>query len=90
MIRKVERVIAILFVVAGLAWTTWAAAAFYDFRSGLQNADPVSLERRIDWSSVRERLREDLQARSGPQSRRQLGPSMPWSAGRASSICCAR
>jgi hypothetical protein len=65
--RKASKVIAIL-LLAGVAWTAWAAAALYDFAAGLRNADPVALERRIDWSSVRERLREDLQARPGPQA----------------------
>jgi hypothetical protein len=65
--RKVARFIGLL-VVAGLAWTAWAAGAFYDFRSGLQDADPVSLERRVDWSSVRQSLREDLQANPPTQS----------------------
>ena len=65
--RKIGRFIGLL-VVAGMAWTVWAAGALYDFRSGLQDADPVSLERRVDWSSVRQSLREDLQANPGAQS----------------------
>lgn len=52
----------VLLLVAGLAWTAWAAAAFYDLTTGLQSADPVALERRIDWVNVRRALREDLQA----------------------------
>jgi hypothetical protein len=50
-------------VVAGLAWTVWAAGAFYDLTKALQSGDPVGLERRIDWISVRQKLREDLLGR---------------------------
>lgn len=67
--RKPMRAISkfIVFVaVAGLAWSAWAAAAFYDLTVGLRDADPIALERRIDWTSVRQALREDLQA--GPIS----------------------
>lgn len=52
----------IFFVVIALAWTAWAAAAFYDLRNGLENGDAVALERRIDWLRVRDGLRDDLLA----------------------------
>jgi hypothetical protein len=51
-----------VFVLAGVAWTAWAAAAFYDLRSGLENSDAIALERRIDWPRVRDGLRDDLLA----------------------------
>ena len=62
-LKKIWRLIVVL-VVAAVAWAAWAAAAFYDFRGGLQDGDPISLERRVDWSGVRQSLREDLEARS--------------------------
>jgi hypothetical protein len=62
-LRKIRNFI-VLLLVAGLAWTAWAAGAFYDLTVGLHDGDPVALERRIDWTSVRQALREDLQ--SGP------------------------
>jgi hypothetical protein len=52
----------VLLVLAALIWTGWAAASFYDLRNGLQNADAVALERRIDWLRLRDGLREDLLA----------------------------
>ena len=66
-LRKARRIMVML-AVAGIAWTAWAAIAFYDFRSGLQDGDPFSLERRIDWNSVRQNLREDLLAAPPAQS----------------------
>lgn len=58
---KKTRTFIVLLLVAGLAWTAWAAVAFYDLTIGLHEGDPVALERRIDWNSVRQALREDLQ-----------------------------
>jgi len=59
--RRFRRIIGVVILI-GLAWTAWAAGSFYQLRDGLQNADPVALERRIDWRSVVQGLREDLQA----------------------------
>jgi hypothetical protein len=53
----------LLISIAGLFWSVWAAAAFYDLTVGLHDADPVALERRIDWIAVRQALREDLSVR---------------------------
>jgi hypothetical protein len=61
--RKLARFI-VLVIVAGLVWSAWAAAGFYDLAAGLRDDNSVALERRIDWVSVRQALREDLQ--SGP------------------------
>jgi hypothetical protein len=63
-----------LFLVAALIWTAWAAAAFYDFRSGLQSADPVTLDRRVDFGSLQRTLREELaaDASAGGRSDRDL------------------
>jgi hypothetical protein len=60
-LRNFAKLIVVM-LVAGLAWTIWAAAAFYDLAAGLQTGDVVTLERRVDWSGVRSALREDLQA----------------------------
>jgi hypothetical protein len=60
--RRILKFISLL-LLAALAWTAWMAAAFYDLTSGLRDADAVALERRIDWSSVRQGLREDLQVK---------------------------
>ena len=60
--RRLPKFISIL-LLAALAWTAWMAVAFYDLTSGLQDADAVALERRIDWNSVRQGLRDDLQVK---------------------------
>jgi hypothetical protein len=60
-LRKFGKFVAVL-VLAGVVWTAWAAAAFYDLRNGLENSDAVALERRIDWLRVRDGLRDDLLA----------------------------
>jgi hypothetical protein len=52
-----------LLLLAFVAWSAWAAVALYDLTSGLQDADPVALERRIDWAGVRIGLRDDLQTK---------------------------
>ena len=51
-------------LLAGLAWMAWAVVAFYQFRSGLQEGNRISLERQIEWSSVLDGLRADVQAAS--------------------------
>jgi len=85
--KNLWRAASLLFV-ASLAWGVWAAGAFYDFRSGLQDADPVALERRIDWNSVRQGLRDDLQA--GPVSPAGGGAASNASSGATASPGSAR
>src|SRR5262245_5432444 len=60
-LRKLLWVVDIV-LLAGLAWLAWAAIAFYQFRSGLQDGDRISLDRQIEWSSVLDGLRADVQA----------------------------
>jgi hypothetical protein len=70
--RKMRKFIFMLFVL-GIAWTAWAAGALYDLWLGLQHADPIALERRIDWTSVRQALHDDLGAgRNGAGGERTL------------------
>jgi len=68
-----------LLFIALLLWTAWAIGAFYDLRSGLQDADPVALERRIDWTSVRQGLREELQQRAALPAGGGASPGSPSS-----------
>jgi hypothetical protein len=59
-----------------LVWCGWAAYALYDLSSALDNDDAVALERRIDWTSVRQGLRDDLRVMLGS---RRLGENAPTS-----------
>jgi hypothetical protein len=49
----------------GVFWCGWALYALYDLSSALDSEDAVALERRIDWTSVRQGLREDLRVMLG-------------------------
>jgi DUF2939 family protein len=40
----------------------WPYYALYDLSSAVSAADPVGIERRIEWDSVRQGLRDDLRA----------------------------
>src|SRR5689334_3929047 len=62
--RRWLRRIGWLCLVAVL-WCGWAAYAVYDLSSSLDSEDAVALERRIDWTGVREGLRDDLRVMLG-------------------------
>lgn len=49
------------FVVA-LVWTAWPYWAIYDLQTALLNGDKVRLASRVDWTSVRDGVRDDLKA----------------------------
>lgn len=45
-----------------LGWLAWPYYAVYDLVQSVQNGDVIALDHRIDWTSVRDGLREDLKA----------------------------
>lgn len=47
-------------IAVAVLWSIWPYYALYELANSLNQADPIGLERRIDWSSVRQGLREDL------------------------------
>lgn len=53
----------IVVVVIAVLWALWPYYALYDLGNSLNQADAAGLERRIDWISVRQGLREELSAR---------------------------
>src|SRR5262249_6323579 len=57
-----------------LVWCGWAAYALYDLSSALNNEDAVALERRINWTSVRQGLREDLRVMLGSVRLGEVAP----------------
>lgn len=59
-----RRLIIGLIVVVAIAvlWMLWPYYALYDLVNSLNQADPAGLERRIEWTSVRQGLREELSA----------------------------
>jgi hypothetical protein len=62
--RRLRRIAGWLLLIA-LVWCGWAAYAVYDLSSALDQEDAVALERRIDWATVRPRLRDDLRVMLG-------------------------
>lgn len=52
----------IVIVAIAVLWTLWPYYALYDLGNSLNQADAAGLERRIDWISVRQGLREELSA----------------------------
>ena len=61
-------------VLVAVLWCGWAFYALYDLSSALDNEDAVGLERRIDWSEVRDGLREDLRVMLGSVRTGELAP----------------
>jgi hypothetical protein len=49
-------------IAVAILWSIWPFYALYDLTNSLNEGDQVGLERRIDWSSIRQGLREDLNA----------------------------
>jgi len=47
-------------VALAVVWMVWPYYALYDLANSINRADPTGLERRIEWASVRQGLREDL------------------------------
>jgi hypothetical protein len=62
--RRWRRILGWLALIA-VFWCGWAGYALYDLSTALDNEDAVALERRIDWTSVRPGLREDLRVMLG-------------------------
>lgn len=52
--------VVLVFVLVGIAWIAWPYYAVYDFMTAVQNGDQEALERRIDWPSLRQGLRDDF------------------------------
>ena len=71
--RRWPRRIGWLFLLAVL-WCGWAAYALYDLSSALESEDAVGLERRVDWTRVREGLRDDLRVMLGSPRSGELAP----------------
>jgi hypothetical protein len=69
--RRWLRRIGWLFLLVVL-WCGWASYAIYDLSSSLDNEDAVGLERRVDWTRVREGLRDDLRVMLGSPSSGEL------------------
>ncbi|WP_068028770.1 DUF2939 domain-containing protein [Rhodoplanes sp. Z2-YC6860] len=65
--RRWLRRIGWLFLLVVL-WCGWAGYAVYDLSSSLDTEDAIGLERRVDWSRVREGLRDDLRVMLGSPS----------------------
>ncbi|MFZ2467005.1 DUF2939 domain-containing protein [Parvibaculum sedimenti] len=49
-------------VVFATLWTAWAYWAIYDLQISLDRGDKVRLASLVDWTSVREGIRDDLKA----------------------------
>lgn len=53
---------AALLILGALLWMVWPYYAVYDLAKGLKNGDEAILQSRVDWESVRQSLRGDLNA----------------------------
>jgi tetratricopeptide (TPR) repeat protein len=63
MLKRRTKIILILAgLVVALAWLAWPYYALYDLITAVRNGDPVALEERVAWDSVRQGLRGDLNA----------------------------
>jgi hypothetical protein len=51
-----------LAVLGGLAWIAWPYYALYSLMTAVREADVSTLERRVEWNSLRQSLRGDLNA----------------------------
>jgi hypothetical protein len=56
-----KKIIGVIFV-ACLGWAVWPYYALYDLATALEKNDPISMEHRVEWSQVRQGLRDDLKA----------------------------
>jgi hypothetical protein len=56
-----KKIFAAIFIACA-GWIAWPFYALYDLAAGLEQGDPVVLERRIEWSGVRQGLRDDINA----------------------------
>ncbi len=52
--------IVLLIAAVGLGYGLYPYVALYQLKSAMHDGDPVSLSQMIDWSSVREGIKEDL------------------------------
>jgi hypothetical protein len=76
-------------IAVAVLWTIWPYYALYELANSLNQADPIGLERRIDWSSVRQGFREDLNtlvSRSVQEITEQGLPGAAFGAGVAAMI----
>lgn len=53
---------AVAFVLFVAVWTAWPYWAIYDLQTSLDRGDKVRLASLVDWTSVREGIRDDLKA----------------------------
>jgi hypothetical protein len=56
------KIILVGMALACVGCAVWPYYALYDLVSALKAADPVGIERRIEWNEVRQGLRDDLHA----------------------------
>ena len=57
--RRINLVAGLIFTAA-MAWVAWPYYAAYDLAMGIKNGDEATLRSRVDWDSVRQNLRGDL------------------------------
>jgi hypothetical protein len=67
-------------IAVAVLWAIWPYYALYELANSLNQADPIGLERRIDWSSVRQGLREDLNTFLSRNVQEIAGQGLPGAA----------
>lgn len=67
-------------ITVAFLWTIWPYYALYELANSLNQADPIGLERRIDWISVRQGLREDLNTFLSRNVQEITGQGLPGAA----------
>ena len=53
-----KKFLAVFFGLAVL-WIAWPYCAAYELAKAVEAGDPVTIERRVDWTTLRQGLREE-------------------------------